>query len=396
MAKVDSAAVQDGFDLYLHGFIVTDDGKWTVVQQGMNGARKQARRYHWLSEGLKSFVDNPHAAIEGMGQGSAGDSRQGSMKRRTVRIVACPARNRIGPYRHAVPRWQRKDGGLGLVQSPRRCRQEIKGHYRRRHAKNDGGADRTSECLRAEGATGHRRTMGRTGVRRPARTILSRVGVGEEQSKELGQTAVRRVQEVGRTPHQGMAEASRRGSFAKRVDIGGGRMMYIECHGSGSPTVLLISGTDTASDLWHAADQKGPTVYDDIQKTTRVCAYDRPGAPHLDQTFSRSDPVPQPTSPQNEGLAAKGSDSRQFARLLPTRRERPRSCCAAQCENEFCRRMWIARPSNTMRILSSAEKCRRVARTKVQLSAASECSLIGTPHGPRRLACSRRWWIFAA
>ena len=75
--------------------------------------------------------------------------------------------------------------------------------------------------------------------------------------------------------------------------------MYIECQGSGSPTVLLISGTDAASDLWHAADQKGPTVYDDIQKTTRVCAYDRPGAPHLDQTFSRSDPVPQPTSPQN-------------------------------------------------------------------------------------------------
>ena len=88
-------------------------------------------------------------------------------------------------------------------------------------------------------------------------------------------------------------------SFAKRVDIGRGRTMYIECHGSGSPTVLLISGTDTASDLWHAADQKGPTVYDDIQKTTRVCAYDRPGAPHLDQTLSRSDPVPQPTSPQN-------------------------------------------------------------------------------------------------
>jgi pimeloyl-ACP methyl ester carboxylesterase len=96
-----------------------------------------------------------------------------------------------------------------------------------------------------------------------------------------------------------LATTVRAESFAKRVDIGGGRMMYIECYGSGSPTVLLISGTDTASDLWHAADQKGPTVYDDIQKTTRVCAYDRPGAPHLDQTFSRSDPVPQPTSPQN-------------------------------------------------------------------------------------------------
>ena len=70
VAKVDSAAVQDGFDLYLHGFIVTDDGKWTVVQQGMNGGRKQARRYHWLSEGLTSFVDDPHAAIEGAAQGT--------------------------------------------------------------------------------------------------------------------------------------------------------------------------------------------------------------------------------------------------------------------------------------------------------------------------------------
>ena len=69
VAKVDSAAVQDGFDLYLHGFFVTDDGKWTVVQQGMNGDRKQARRYHWHSESLKSFVDEPHAAIDGPLQG---------------------------------------------------------------------------------------------------------------------------------------------------------------------------------------------------------------------------------------------------------------------------------------------------------------------------------------
>ena len=69
VAKVDSAAVQDGFDLYLHGFIVADDGKWVVVQQGMNEELRQARRYHWLSEGLKSFVDSPHAAIEGRQQG---------------------------------------------------------------------------------------------------------------------------------------------------------------------------------------------------------------------------------------------------------------------------------------------------------------------------------------
>ena len=69
VAKVDSAAVQDGFDLYLHGFIVTDDAKWVVVQQGMNGDRRQARRYHWLSEGLKDFLDEPHTAIEGLPQG---------------------------------------------------------------------------------------------------------------------------------------------------------------------------------------------------------------------------------------------------------------------------------------------------------------------------------------
>ncbi len=69
VAKVDSAAVQDGFDLYLHGFFVTDDGKWTVVQQGMNGDKRQARRYHWHSENLASFIDEPHSAIDGPSQG---------------------------------------------------------------------------------------------------------------------------------------------------------------------------------------------------------------------------------------------------------------------------------------------------------------------------------------
>jgi hypothetical protein len=70
VAKVDSAAVQDGFDLYLHGFILAEDGRWVVVQQGMNGERRQARRYHWLSEGLSDFVDAPHAAIEGRSFGA--------------------------------------------------------------------------------------------------------------------------------------------------------------------------------------------------------------------------------------------------------------------------------------------------------------------------------------
>ena len=69
IAKIDSAAVQDGYDLYLHGFIVTANAQWCVVQQGMNPTRREARRYHWLSESLASFLDSPHAAIEGGNQG---------------------------------------------------------------------------------------------------------------------------------------------------------------------------------------------------------------------------------------------------------------------------------------------------------------------------------------
>ncbi len=90
VAKVDGAAVQDGFDLYLHGFIVADDGKWTVVQQGMNGDRREARRYHWLSEGLTSFVDSPHAAVEGEGRGrivNLADRRAAASRTRQLELL---------------------------------------------------------------------------------------------------------------------------------------------------------------------------------------------------------------------------------------------------------------------------------------------------------------------
>jgi hypothetical protein len=90
VAKVDSAAVQDGFDLYLHGFVVADDGRWVVVQQGMNGERRQARRYHWLSEGLKSFVEEPHAAIDGERQGmivNLTDARADASRRRQLDLL---------------------------------------------------------------------------------------------------------------------------------------------------------------------------------------------------------------------------------------------------------------------------------------------------------------------
>ena len=68
-AKVDGTALQDGFQLYQHNFILSDQGDWTVVQQGMNVSEKKARRYHWSWEKLRSFVENPHTGVTGENQG---------------------------------------------------------------------------------------------------------------------------------------------------------------------------------------------------------------------------------------------------------------------------------------------------------------------------------------
>ncbi len=68
-AKVDNTAIQDGFQIYLHSFILSDAGEWAVVQQGMNGASGYARRYHWHSTALKSFTEEPHTFIYGQNQG---------------------------------------------------------------------------------------------------------------------------------------------------------------------------------------------------------------------------------------------------------------------------------------------------------------------------------------
>jgi uncharacterized protein len=111
VAKVDSAAVQDGFDLYLHGFVVTDEGRWVVVQQGMNGARKQARRYHWLSEGLKSFIEKPHAAIEGPSQGNIinlTDRRAEKSRRKQLELLATEGPDGIADEVAALSRSERK------------------------------------------------------------------------------------------------------------------------------------------------------------------------------------------------------------------------------------------------------------------------------------------------
>ena len=69
-AKVDNTAVQDGFQLYTHNFILSSSGEWTVVQQGMRVEDKTARRYHWHSQNIRSFVEEPHTGICGINQGN--------------------------------------------------------------------------------------------------------------------------------------------------------------------------------------------------------------------------------------------------------------------------------------------------------------------------------------
>src|SRR6201985_790014 len=68
-AKVDNTAIQDGFQLYTHNFILSDNGKWSVVQQGMSDLSRTARRYHWHSDQLTSFVNDPHTSIYGQNHG---------------------------------------------------------------------------------------------------------------------------------------------------------------------------------------------------------------------------------------------------------------------------------------------------------------------------------------
>ncbi|MCD8078868.1 MAG: DUF763 domain-containing protein [Bacteroides sp.] len=92
-AKVDNTAVQDGFQLYLHSFVLTVDGEWAVVQQGMNSGSRLARRYHWLSSALQSFVEEPHTSVCGSNQGlilnltasAAASTRQGILQLTTER-----------------------------------------------------------------------------------------------------------------------------------------------------------------------------------------------------------------------------------------------------------------------------------------------------------------------
>jgi len=95
----------------------TERGKWVVVQQGMNGERREARRYHWLSEGLKSFVEEPHAAIDGLGQGeivNLTDRRAAPSRRMQLDILQALGPDGIARQLRGMEAWDR-----GPIQSPR-------------------------------------------------------------------------------------------------------------------------------------------------------------------------------------------------------------------------------------------------------------------------------------
>jgi len=109
-----------------------------------------------------------------------------------------------------------------------------------------------------------------------------------------------------------LAAAAKRSNSGGLVDIGRSRKIYLECRGTGSPTVVLISGTRGAHDDWtDLIDPKNPNgtpkrgesaVFRQVSKFTRVCAYDRPGATLNDDTQTKSTPIQQPTTAQ-QGVA---------------------------------------------------------------------------------------------
>jgi hypothetical protein len=111
-AKVDSSAVQDGFQVYHHCFFFTGSGKWAVVQQGMNEESGWARRYHWLNDGGIDFVCEPHKAVCSDGKadvlnmvaGEAGASRQASAE-----ISRLPPEKILAELRKAVSSYSTLD-----------------------------------------------------------------------------------------------------------------------------------------------------------------------------------------------------------------------------------------------------------------------------------------------
>lgn len=102
-AKVDNSCVQDGFSIYLHNFIVSKTGQWTVIQQGMNQNTAMARRYHWHSPLVRSFVADPHTAVIGTNQGiitNLCDQRSAPAQKSIVAFLKEPLTLQLKELRH--------------------------------------------------------------------------------------------------------------------------------------------------------------------------------------------------------------------------------------------------------------------------------------------------------
>ncbi len=118
-AKVDNTAIQDGYQIYLHSFILSDEGEWSVIQQGMNDSNGMARRYHWHSPTIRSFVSEPHSFIYGHNQGqilnitdkAATETKQGILNITNEKpdIILKEAKKLLMPSHHDV---QAKDVDL--------------------------------------------------------------------------------------------------------------------------------------------------------------------------------------------------------------------------------------------------------------------------------------------
>lgn len=104
-ARIDNNAVADGFQLYLHSFVITKSGEWAVVQQGMNSQNRSARRYHWHSRNVRDFVSDPHNAIVGEPQGeilNLVDARSSKAQQALLTIAKEPIESSLSDARKLV------------------------------------------------------------------------------------------------------------------------------------------------------------------------------------------------------------------------------------------------------------------------------------------------------
>ena len=87
-ARIDNNAISDGFQIYLHSFVLSDEGEWAVIQQGLNDRNGMARRYHWHSAAVKDFVAEPHTGIVGPTQGTIMNLVDGQAKKAQYAMLA--------------------------------------------------------------------------------------------------------------------------------------------------------------------------------------------------------------------------------------------------------------------------------------------------------------------